>query len=487
MNGGPAETDYFVVPYILVMALATAWIVAPWYGHVDDRDAQVYQVVARHMVEDHDWLNLRYLSGAHPKFREQLPFGIWPFAAAISVSNEQALAPTAALFSLATIALVGWIATVLGGHAAGLVAMVMLATNKVMVYFGGRSRLDPLLILLATAAAAHVLVPRVGRKQWIASGVFGALAALVKGPFGLLPLASAIAARSIVERSPRLAVRGGFVVVSSTIPVAAFLLTDKWFMDGTWWNGYFLNQLFASAVGVRLDGHVSSFYPLSVVSTLFLPGIPLAILGLWQILWNNRPIPGTNHSIAAVNDGTLRMVALLCMFVLLGLCFPARKLSHHAWIVFPWLGVLCGLVSGRYVEVLLSSEWRRKVLKHVLLAAVALSWSFSLGGLGAKLNARPCVISQEFAEYFDHVPPATDILVVSKEPRWGMLASIAAERKVVAWPIQNLISANPSFEYPARPRLALVRTDELPQGLGRWRKVDTARGWTLLKYDDVAE
>ena len=47
----------------LALVIATAVLVAPWGGHVDDTDAQLYQVVARHLVEDGRWLDLRYLQG----------------------------------------------------------------------------------------------------------------------------------------------------------------------------------------------------------------------------------------------------------------------------------------------------------------------------------------------------------------------------------------------------------------------------------------
>jgi hypothetical protein len=182
---------------------------------------------------------------------------------------------------------------------------------------------------------------------------------------------------------------------------------------------------------------------------------------------------------------TLRIVALLCAFVLLGLCLPARKLSHHAWVVFPWLGVLCGLSGGPFLEALLSVQRRRKLGERILLAAVLISWSLSLGGLGAKLNARPCVISAEFGKYFDRVPPGADVLVVSREPSWGIVASLAAERDVVAWPLQNLISPNPSTDSRMPSRVALIKTDEMPVDLGRWTKTATARGWTLLEADDI--
>src|ERR1700674_3993492 len=38
-----------------VLVLAAALLVAPWFGHFDDTDAQLYQVVVRKMAQRRSW------------------------------------------------------------------------------------------------------------------------------------------------------------------------------------------------------------------------------------------------------------------------------------------------------------------------------------------------------------------------------------------------------------------------------------------------
>ena len=54
---------------------------ATWFQHTDVGDAQVYQVIARNMVRDDRWIELRYLPAVHEHFYDHLPFGLWPLAA----------------------------------------------------------------------------------------------------------------------------------------------------------------------------------------------------------------------------------------------------------------------------------------------------------------------------------------------------------------------------------------------------------------------
>src|SRR5687767_8530330 len=165
------------VAFGAAFVLAIALVTAPWAGHVDDSDAQLYQVVARHMVEDGTWTELRYLPTVYPRFREHLPFGLWPYAAAIRILGEGALAPLGGLWTLATVALVGWLGTRLLGARAGLAAMLVLATTESFFAYGGRSKLDPPLVLLATLGATPLLLGRTGLGGLLLATGAGAAAA----------------------------------------------------------------------------------------------------------------------------------------------------------------------------------------------------------------------------------------------------------------------------------------------------------------------
>ncbi|NPC87146.1 hypothetical protein HPC49_54335, partial [Pyxidicoccus fallax] len=232
-----------------VLVLAASLTSATWSMHVDDGDANLYTVVARNMAEQGTWLDPSYLPDVYPEFREHLPFGLWPQEAVIRWVGEGALGPLNALWTLATVVLVGWLGLRLCGAPAGLLAMLVLAASETFVVYGGRARLDPLLVLLATLAAAPVLLDGRSSRALLWAAVAGAGAALIKGPFGLLPIVAAGAARGLVTRSVRPFLVGGTAAVLAALPVTGFLLWDRAAGDGSWWRGYAERQLLASAMG----------------------------------------------------------------------------------------------------------------------------------------------------------------------------------------------------------------------------------------------
>jgi 4-amino-4-deoxy-L-arabinose transferase-like glycosyltransferase len=136
---------------LALLALASGLVSIPWWGHVDDVDAQFYRVVTRHMVQDDTWLRLRFLPRLFPTFREHVPFGFWPWAAADRLLGEWALGPLSALFTLATLMLVLRLGRRLGGEAVAVPAVMVLIATDSFLLIGGRSRLDPLLYLFTTA------------------------------------------------------------------------------------------------------------------------------------------------------------------------------------------------------------------------------------------------------------------------------------------------------------------------------------------------
>ena len=167
-----------------VLLLTSALLVAPWKGHVDDVDAQVYQVVARNMVADGTWFDLRYLPDVWPRFREHLPFALWPAAATIRLFGEGAIDAVYALMTLATVWVTARIASRIAGPWAGVAAALALGTCESIWQYGGRLLLEPPLLLFATAAVGAALLPR---PSWGRAALFSALSVLTKGPFGLLP------------------------------------------------------------------------------------------------------------------------------------------------------------------------------------------------------------------------------------------------------------------------------------------------------------
>src|SRR6266404_5295011 len=112
------------VAWVSALVVCAALLAAPWRGHVDDFDAQMYTVVARNMARDHSWFDLRCLPSLHPVFREHLPFGFWPAAAAIRAGLERAIDPLYALMTL------GGIATLVKGPF-GLLPLACVAAVRI--------------------------------------------------------------------------------------------------------------------------------------------------------------------------------------------------------------------------------------------------------------------------------------------------------------------------------------------------------------------
>jgi 4-amino-4-deoxy-L-arabinose transferase-like glycosyltransferase len=421
--------------WAFALLLSAALLAAPWWGHIDDVDAQLYLVVARNMARDHSWFDLRYLPGVFPRFREHLPFGFWPAAAAIRVFGEWAVAPLYAFLTLAAIVFAGRIARRTAGEWAGVAAVVLLGTCESIWQYGGRLLLEPPLLLFATAAAGAALADR-----FVAAALLGATAALIKGPFGLLPLACVALAR--LDRRALLA------VVAAALPLALFLGIDP---SGGWRSGYLHGQLLASASGARADGVTSWWFPLRVIVGRFWPGLPIALLGLWR----------------ARRDARLRPLAIACLLTAALLCLPHRKWGNHAYVAFPLLAALAGAAAGPLLEKL-----RPRLVAATLAGAAALAWALALAGLGARVLQPPCPFSTGLRAPLDALHPRRPILVVAPNPDMLAIGELAAERDLVPWPEQHL---------PDPPTMPdAIARDETPVPHS-WAVVAREGGWSVLR------
>ena len=435
-----------------VLLLTSALLVAPWKGHVDDVDAQVYQVVARNMVADGTWFDLRYLPDVWPRFREHLPFALWPAAATIRLFGEGAIDAVYALMTLATVWVTARIASRIAGAWAGVGAALALGTCESIWQYGGRLLLEPPLLLFATAAVGAALLPR---PSWGRAALFSALAVLTKGPFGLLPFACVVVARAWTDRSWRYLVGGALAGMAAMAPAIAFLLVDRWAGAGTWWSGYVGDRLFGWATGSTAAGLAMRWFPLRVIAGRFWPGLLAAAYGLWR----------------ARKDPRLRPVAIACVLAPLLLCVPARNWGNHTYVVFPLLAILSGAAVGPALERWLTPGRERAAVIGLALVATA-AWVLSLAGMGRLVLQPPCVVSREFAPELASVAPGTAVPVISSSMQWLIIGELAAERRLVPVPSPVLPSSGAA-------RVAFARDGE--QIAGPWRVVAAARGWVLVR------
>jgi 4-amino-4-deoxy-L-arabinose transferase-like glycosyltransferase len=425
-------------PAAFVMVLSAALLASPWRGHIDDVDAQLYQCLARGMAERHAWLDPGLPPGSPSPYREHLPFGLWPYVAAVRVAGEGALRPLGALFSLLTVALVISMGWRLQSPSAGVAAGLILAVTETFFLYGGRPRLDPPLMLFATAAAWPALRSQPRLRDWALAAGLAAIAALIKGPFGLVPLASAAAARAIVDRSWRHLLSGALATLAAAAPAAAFLF----FSDPSWWTGYVRSQLVASATGARPDGYISHWGAVRSVAARFWPGLPFAVLAC---LRRDRP----------------RLLMLWCALSLLALSVPLRTWWNHELVAYPALALLAGAWLG---------PWFEKVKPAWFAALAGVGVAASAAGQGAHLLLPPCVASSDMKQYFDAIPPGTKIQIVSWPYDYRINTAIAAERRLAV-----------SLEREVRDEghWALAQEHLVPRET-KWREVARARGYVLL-------
>lgn len=473
----PPLRDPLRQPETWALLLGLALIALPWRAHTDHGDAQLYQVVARHMVEDDTWLSLRYLPSVHPRFFEHLPFGLWPFALAIRLLGEGALAPLCAAFSAGTLLLTATVARRAAGPWAATVALLALALPDSFFVRAGHPFLEPPLLLLSTAAALPPLLGVPSWRGWLTAGLLAALACAVKGPFGLVPLVAATTARALVERSPRLLLAGAATTLAAATPTALFLA-----LSPEWWEGYVRHQLLASALGERMDGRPDWYLPWLTAARRFWPGLPLALLG--AVLATGRPAClAAALSPAGPAEPTrraARVLLLTCLLALAALCLPSRKVWNHALVAFPLLAMLAGAAVGPWLQARLSAPERtRRATRALALVALA-ALGASATGAGRLIYRTSCVAVGPLAPTLEALPPGAPILVVSLQEEWSALSTLAVERRLVPWRLPAL-----GAELPAGPasqaRLALVAEGAPVSSASGWHEVGTHGRWRLLR------
>lgn len=462
-----------------VISLGLALLSIPVFIHNDDGDSMIYRVVARHMVEDGTWTDLRYLTNVFPVFREHLPFGFWPYAATIRLFGEGALPFAGLAFALGTLLTTLYIGWKRLGPWAGVVATLILAVTESFWADGGRARLDPPLVLLANLAAAPVLLGRRDARGWLWALLFGTLAALVKGPFGLVPLAAASAASAAVERKWSTLFLGGAVCFLAALPAAGFLLHDRYWGGGTWWDGYVRHQLLASAVGARSDGTFAWWFPARNLAMRFWPGFAALALAAFFAL-----APHLARRRIALNDVQLRDVrtfALHSLLMLVILTLPTRKHWFHALVAFPgW--ALCAGAGLAPVLAQLAPRWKHRLVATAGVVASALFIGSAFGAT-AFLTKKPFPFCTDFGPFFAAQPPRTRVLIAGPLP-WHPSSSLAAEFKLD--PIVELTdtrSGAAAFLRSAEhhsTRYALVHDQVLPE-LEGWQVRQRAREWNLLE------
>jgi hypothetical protein len=252
---------------------------------------------------------------------------------------------------------------------------------------------------------------------------------MVKGPFGLLPACGAALAISVVHRKPAALLGAIAIAILAAAPVALLLLVRT-----DWWHGFGEAQLLASASGARADGQAGALRPLAYVVNRFWPGLPLVALGLaCAVGWPKRA-PDSSAKAA-------RLFAIASAAVLVALALPSRKLWHHTLVVYPLLAMLAGAGLGPWLSRKLATASRVRAATWALAAVLAIAGAYSLSGLGVQNLKRPCLVSRHFSSEASALSPGEAVLVIHEGYDWDVLSSLAAERRVVPWPLHAFAEA----------------------------------------------
>jgi hypothetical protein len=289
-------------------------------------------------------------------------------------------------------------------------------------------------------------------REHVLAALFGAVAALIKGPFGLLPLVGAYASRCLANHNPRLLLAGALTTSVAALPLTAFLASDHFLGTNTWWSGYVERQVLSSAFGRRPDGVFEPWFPIVSIAGRFWPGLPLVVAGAWFAVRRER---------WAV------LVTVFAGTILLGLCLPARKWWNHELVAYPALSLVAGAGA-----VPLLRQIGKRALRYSVLVLSCLALGFCAAGFGARLLLPPCVASAEFSSIFASIPPGEPILVVASGPEWRTMAGLAAERQLAPIPATSLPGEG--------ARWALARQEQLSSPGASWTALRRARGWVIL-------
>ncbi|MDP3500756.1 MAG: hypothetical protein Q8S33_10500 [Myxococcales bacterium] len=444
----------------LPLVVFGCWASTRFFRHVDISDANLYRVIARHLAVDGGWTDLRYLPTAYPRFFEHLPFGFWPMALVIRVVSESALPALQLGLSALTVWLVGRSAKSLAGPGAAVLAMTTLALTQNFFFLASLTLLDVPLLLGAALVMAGLTRPKPDALLVTLTFAGTLVGVAAKGPFGLMTPGALWLARVLVDRSFTLAMRAGLAITLAVVPVAGFVA-----LSPDWLEAYGRGQVLASLTGARSDGDGARFFTVGKVFEMFWPGLALIACILPGL---KRRLVGES---SALHRRALWVAGLAVVILLVGLSLPARKVAHHAFVSFPLMALLSGVVLGPALERLIARRSARPVA--LVLAALGV-FGLVAGPLGvARLfSGPPCVMSTELAPAFDVLAPGTSLEVVATDSPWPILSALSAERRLV--PVHVRALGETALEW------ALVE-EALWPAAGGFTEVGRARGWVLAK------
>ncbi|HTN43909.1 MAG TPA: glycosyltransferase family 39 protein [Nitrospiria bacterium] len=272
-----------------------------------DLDEAIYAETTREMVETGNWITPQV---NYSPFYEKPILLYWFMGAAFKIfgPSEFAARLTSAVFGLALLVVTYGLTRRVASPRAGLLAMLILASNLEMVALSHAALTDMLLVFFITVSlASYYLLYKTERALW-AVGIYlgAALAVLTKGPVGLV-LPGMTIFLFILTVGPRwkliLDLRPGWgILIFGAIALpwyaAMFRLHGEAF-----WKSFFLHHNIERFTSV-LGGHAGApFYYLGILAIGFFPWVaflPASVVSMFpgkdlSERWKNLRLFPANH------------------------------------------------------------------------------------------------------------------------------------------------------------------------------------------------
>lgn len=299
-------------------------------------DEPRYAQIAREAWESGSLLVLRICGDLYP---DKPPLVYWLTALAGELGGWTGLAVRVPSM-LATLGS-AWIAQRIARRLLGEVAAAWTPTfylgTAMVLWFGGRLQLDPLLAFFCLAAVDLVWTdggePRERTRRLLLAGLCAGLAALCKGPVAWLHIGLALVALRLVPAAARVPARwsaaawAGFVALA-ILPVATWA-TAASLREPALWRPLFLGQHLGRAASADAPHAGPPWEHVWQMPALFLPWTALFLLGLvaaWRA-WRAARATADPTVLTAPQRGLVRaMTWFALVFVVFSVMPPKREL-----------------------------------------------------------------------------------------------------------------------------------------------------------------
>jgi len=403
-----------------------------------DLDEAIYAETAREMVETGNWITPQV---NYKPFFEKPILLYWFMATAIKTFglSEFSARLTSAVFGLALLTVTYGLTRRIAGARAGLLAMLILASNLEMVALSHAALTDMLLVFFITVAlASFYLLYKTGRSVW-SVGIYlaSALAVMTKGPVGLV-LPGLTIFLFIITVGPRKKLfreiqLGWGILIFCVVAVPWY--AEMFRLHGAnFWNTFFLHHNIERFTSV-LGGHAGApIYYIGILALGFFPWVaflPASVAfilsgsNLSERLKNLRPFP-LNHPFEW-------FLLLWVTVVFLFFSLAGTKLPSYIGPAFPALAIWIACYLDRRMDTIpsrprIEDRLTIGVLGGITVVAAILILSIPQGIEWARLKYGSIAPFLAQPIEFDGV-----LMIMAGVPMIGVMTYYALERLQRPW------------------------------------------------------